>query len=36
VNIDEPLVIVGTPTHGEVLVAFTLQNGERAWYYPYS
>jgi outer membrane protein assembly factor BamB len=36
VDIPEPLVIVGTPTHQEVLVAFTLQNGERAWYYPYS
>jgi outer membrane protein assembly factor BamB len=36
VDIDEPLVIVGTPTHSEVLVAFTLQNGERAWGYGYS
>jgi outer membrane protein assembly factor BamB len=36
VDIAEPLVIVGTPTHSEVLVAFTLQNGERAWFYGYS
>lgn len=36
VNIAQPLVIVGTPTHSEVLIAFTLQNGERTWTYGYS
>lgn len=36
VNISAPLVVVGTPTHHEVLVAFTLQNGERAWSYGYN
>lgn len=36
VNIPAPLVVVGTPTHQEVLIAFTLQNGERAWNYGYN
>lgn len=36
VDIPEPLLIVSTPTLQEVLVAFTLQNGERVWTYAYS
>ena len=35
-DIPEPLLVVGTPTQQEILVAFTLQNGERAWAYGYS
>lgn len=30
----ESLVVVGTPTHDELLVAFGMQNGERVWTYP--
>ncbi len=33
VDIPEPYLIVATPTDGEALVAFTLQNGERTWTY---
>lgn len=33
VDIAEPLVVVGTPTLQELLVAFSVQNGERVWSY---
>lgn len=33
VDIPEPYVIVSTITNGELLVAFTAQNGERVWTY---
>jgi outer membrane protein assembly factor BamB len=32
-GISEPMVVVGTPNYQELLVAFTLQNGERVWSY---
>jgi hypothetical protein len=32
-GIDEPLVVVGTNVPQELLVAFTLERGERQWTY---
>ncbi|MBZ0299207.1 MAG: PQQ-binding-like beta-propeller repeat protein [Anaerolineae bacterium] len=33
VNLPEPIIVAGTPSTQELLVAFTLQSGERVWTY---